>query len=536
MNALYDPSDVRDQCGFGLVAHQQGQASHRLLQVALESLTCMTHRGGIAADGRTGDGCGLSLNLPTDFFFQQLNALGVTPSEQLKATPAKLAVGMFFLHPDKTQQEAAKERIQELIEQHGLISLVWREVPINAQVCGPIAQQSLPTIMQLLIDGSACLSVEELNRKLYCVRRYAETSITDDDYFYVASLSASVVVYKALVMPEDLPRFYLDLNDESLATSIVVFHQRFSTNTLPKWPLAQPFRYLAHNGEINTIRGNRQWSIARTPKFQTELLPGLGTVGSLVNQEGSDSSALDNMLDVLLNGGMDLFKATRILLPPAWQNVDHMDAKARAFYEYNSMHMEPWDGPAGIVLTDGRYAMCMLDRNGLRPARWVLTKDDFITVASEIGTFGYQPEDVVAKGRVGPGQVLVVDTQAGELLHTKDIEDRLKQQHPYRAWLKQHAFRIQAKFVDETEAVDPMSAAELNVFQKFFMVSQEERRQVLMPMAEMGQEATGSMGDDTPTAVLSRQIRPLADYCRQQFAQVTNPPIDPLREAIEHIS
>ncbi|MCL4106108.1 UNVERIFIED_CONTAM: hypothetical protein GTU68_058414 [Idotea baltica] len=331
-------------------------------------------------------------------------------------------------------------------------------------------------------------------------------------------------------MPVDLPRFYLDLGDARLETAICVFHQRFSTNTMPKWPLAQPFRLLAHNGEINTIDGNRNWAQARTSAFQTDLLPDIASIAPLVNSSGSDSSSLDNMLDVLLTGGVDMPRALRMLIPPAWQNIESMDPDLKAFYEYHSMHMEPWDGPAGIVLTDGRYAVCVLDRNGLRPARWVRTKDGFITVASEVGTHAYKNEDVIAKGRVGPGQILVVDTHTGEVLHTDEIDNRLKSAHPYKQWLRENSYRIEGTFAGET--APGIDSEQLDSYMKMFQVSFEERDQVMRPLAESGNEAVGSMGDDTPMAVLSRRERSLYDYFRQKFAQVTNPPIDPLRETI----
>jgi glutamate synthase (NADPH/NADH) large chain len=396
-------------------------------------------------------------------------------------------------------------------------------------VCGEIALQSLPAIEQIFVDGGG-LSDQELATRLFIARRKAEIANEADEEFYICSLSGRVIAYKGLVMPVDLPRFYHDLDDERLETAICVFHQRFSTNTMPRWPLAQPFRMLAHNGEINTIEGNRNWADARTARFKSPLLPDIQEIAPLVNRTGSDSSSLDNMLDVLLTGGVDMPVALRMLVPPAWQNMDHMDPDLKAFYEYHSMHMEPWDGPAGIVLTDGRYAVCLLDRNGLRPARWVKTKDGFITLASEIGTHGYQPEDVVAKGRVGPGQILMVDTQTGELLQTDEIENRLKSRQPYKRWLKEKAQRIEGTFGGEiASGIEP---EQLDSFMKMFQVSNEERDAVLRPLAESGNEAVGSMGDDTPMAVLSRHERSLYDYFRQKFAQVTNPPIDPLRETI----
>jgi glutamate synthase (NADPH/NADH) large chain len=520
---LYRPEEFRDNCGFGLIAHVQGEASHRLLETAIESLTCMTHRGGIAADGRTGDGCGLLMQMPDAFMRSEAKAvLGVELGE-------RYAVGMVFLSQDSERQTVAREAMEAALKAEGLGVFGWREVPIDTEVCGEIALDQLPRIEQIFvsaegIDHDHCLG------KLFIARRKTEMALKEDPDFYICSLSDRVISYKGLVMPADLARFYPDLHNSALATAICVFHQRFSTNTLPRWPLAQPFRMLAHNGEINTIEGNRSWSRARTSKLASPLLPGLQDLAPLVNTEGSDSSSLDNMLELLTTGGVELPRALRMLIPPAWQNIEGIDPDLKAFYQYNAMHMEPWDGPAGIVLTDGRYACCLLDRNGLRPARWVTTDDGFITLASEIGTHGYQPEDVIAKGRVGPGQILVVDTHEGKVLHTRDIDELLKTRQPYKQWLRQNARLIEGSFVGE--AVAAISGAELDVYQKMFQVSFEERDQVLRPLAESGNEAVGSMGDDTPMAVLSRHERSLYDYFRQKFAQVTNPPIDPLRESI----
>lgn len=522
---LYHPDQFKDNCGFGLIAHMEGKASHELLKTAIEALTCMTHRGGIAADGKTGDGCGLLIKIPESFF------RGVAKQQFGTELSDKFAVGMTFLSTDDAKAAKARQVLEQEIAKQDLTVVGWRPVPIDSSVCGSIALESLPTIEQVFINSEG-VSDQEINRRLLFARRHAEMQLADDEDFYVPSLSATVVSYKGLVMPADLPAFYKDLANEALGTAICVFHQRFSTNTLPRWPLAQPFRYLAHNGEINTIMGNRNWSVARTPKFESDLLPGLQEITPLVNRTGSDSSSLDNMLEVLLSGGMDIYRAVRMMVPPAWQNVETMDADLRAFYEYNSMHMEPWDGPAGLVMTEGRHAICMLDRNGLRPARWVITKNGFITLASEIGVYSYQPEDVVAKGRVGPGQILVVDTQTGEVLHTDDVDNRLKKGQPYKQWMKENAIRIQDTLTEETKSIEQLDPQALKSYQKLFQVSFEERDQVIRPMAENGQEAVGSMGDDTPMAVLSAKVRPLYDYFRQQFAQVTNPPIDPLREAV----
>tara|TARA_R110002073_G_scaffold78991_7_gene190172 strand:+ start:41555 stop:46030 length:4476 start_codon:yes stop_codon:yes gene_type:complete len=524
---LFRPEEFRDNCGFGLIAQMEGQPSHDLLLTAIESLTCMTHRGGIAADGKTGDGCGLLIQKP-DAFFRQV-------SQELFGTglAERYGVGMVFLSPDPKAADAAIAVMNEELEKAGLSVIGWRAVPTNNDCLGRMALECLPVIKQVFVQsGDESISERDLSLKLFMARRKAEMRLASDTEFYVCSLSEKVVSYKGLMMPVDLPNFYLDLGNKNVETSICVFHQRFSTNTMPKWPLAQPFRCVAHNGEINTIDGNRNWSVARSSKFASEELPGLSEIKPLVNRTGSDSSSMDNMLEILLAGGVDLFRAVRMMIPPAWQNVDTMDNDLRAFYEYNSMHMEPWDGPAGLVLTDGRYAVCLLDRNGLRPSRWVMTKNGYLTVASEIGTYGYKPEDVVAKGRVGPGQILAVDTQTGEMLHTDEIDNRLKTAHPYKKWLKENAVRIETTLDKEHDAFQPMGDDQLKTYMKMFQVTFEERDQILRPLAENGQEAVGSMGDDTPMAVLSSRVRSVSDYFRQKFAQVTNPPIDPLREAI----
>ena len=523
---LYQPDVFKDNCGFGLIAHTHGEASHDLVQTAIHSLSCMTHRGGVAADGKTGDGCGLLIATPKVFFKKIASDNGFTLNEIF-------AVGTVFVNLDKAIAQHSQDTLSEAIEAQGLLVAGWRDVPVDLSIVGDIARESLPGFKQILVNCPINMDEATFNRKLFVARRKAEIALKDDPLFYVTSLTSQVVIYKGLVMPADLPAFFLDLQDERLASHIVVFHQRFSTNTLPRWPLAQPFRYLAHNGELNTIDGNRDWAVARTPKFVTDLIPELQELQPLVNRVGSDSSSLDNMLEVLVSGGMDLFRALSILVPPAWQNVDTMDMDLRAFYEFYSQHMEAWDGPAGLVIQDGRYAVCMLDRNGLRPSRWVTTKNGYITVASEIGTWDYQPEDVIAKGRVGPGQMLVIDTETGNIMDTKAVGRQLKKAHPYRLWLRENAVRLRDDEQLEEKAYEQRETGEnLLALQKMFHITNEERTEIIRPSAENGQEAVGSMGDDTPMAVLSKQVRHVADFFRQQFAQVTNPPIDPLREAI----
>ncbi|MGH8503037.1 MAG: glutamate synthase large subunit [Gammaproteobacteria bacterium] len=525
-SGLYCSEFEKDSCGFGLIAQMDDKPSHWLVETAIKSLTRLTHRGAMAADGMTGDGCGLLMKMPGQFLREIAKDAGIL-------VRSRHASGMVFLSQVPELAAAARGQLESAINNEGLEIAGWRRVPTDPRACGSEALKTLPNIAQIFVNAPDDLHTDDFERKLFAARRRAEKAVgAEDDMFYVPSLSARVFSFKGLVLPENLPAFYADLKDRRLATSVCVFHQRFSTNTWPQWRLAQPFRFLAHNGEINTIRGNRLWAQARMPTFSSPGLPNLSDLSPLVSMSGSDSCSLDNMLEVLLAGGIDIFRAMRLLIPPAWQNVSHIDPDLRAFYEYNSMHMEPWDGPAGIVLTDGRYAACVMDRNGLRPARYVITRDRHITLASEIGVYDYAPEDVVTKGRLKPGQMIAADTKTGELLLPGDIDERLKSRHPYRNWLNLHARKIGASLAEEPLSSKPFTANTLARFEKTFQVTFEERDQVLRVLAEAGQEAVGSMGDDTPLPVLSAQPRSLYDYFRQQFAQVTNPPIDPLRESI----
>jgi glutamate synthase (NADPH/NADH) large chain len=521
---LYRPEFERDNCGFGLIAQMDAKPSHWLVETAIESLGNLTHRGAIGADGKTGDGCGLLMKKPDGFFKAIAEELGFDLADNY-------AVGMVFLSQDAAQADANADVVTEKLNGQGLEVLGWRDVPVNAEdACGAEALRLLPIMRQVFINAPEGMDEKAFERQLYIARRLAEKAITNDDAFYIPSMSSQVVSYKGLVMPSYLPVFYKDLQDKRLETAICVFHQRFSTNTWPQWRLAQPFRYLAHNGEINTIQGNRNWALARGAKFATSLIENMDDIRPLVGTTGSDSSSMDNMLEALLAGGVDMFRAMRLLVPPAWQNDPTMDKDLKAFYDYNSMHMEPWDGPAGVVLTDGRYAACTLDRNGLRPARYIITKDRHITLASEVGVYRYDEQDVVAKGRLKPGQMLAVDTSTGELLLPDQISDQLKQAQPYREWLENNLTRLQDAEDDETSPT--IEGDDLAVYEKLFQVSFEERDQVIRVLGEAGQEATGSMGDDTPFPVMSQKERSLYDYFRQQFAQVTNPPIDSLRENI----
>lgn len=522
---LYDSSQERDNCGFGLIAHIEGEPSHKVVRTAIHALARMQHRGAILADGKTGDGCGLLLQKPDRFF-------RLVAEERGWRLAKNYSVGMMFLNQDEELARASRRIVEEELQNETLSVLGWREVPTNPDVLGEIALSSLPRIEQIFVNAPAGWLQSDMERRLFMARRRIEKRIEDKE-FYVCSFSNLVTIYKGLCMPADLPRFYLDLADLRLESAICLFHQRFSTNTVPRWPLAQPFRYLAHNGEINTIAGNRQWARARAYKFKTPLIPDLQDASPFVNETGSDSSSLDNMLELFLSGGMDIIRAMRLLVPPAWQNNPDMDPELRAFFDFNSMHMEPWDGPAGIVMSDGRYAACNLDRNGLRPARYVITKDKLITCASEVGIWDYQPDEVVEKGRVGPGELMVIDTRHGRILHSAETDDDLKSRHPYKEWMEKNVQRLVPfeELPDDQVGNREFDDALLETYQKQFGYSAEELDQILRVLGENGQEATGSMGDDTPFAVLSSRPRIIYDYFRQQFAQVTNPPIDPLREA-----
>jgi glutamate synthase (NADPH/NADH) large chain len=523
---LYSPAFDKDGCGFGLIAQMDDQPSHWLVHTAMQSLARLTHRGAIATDGKTGDGCGLLLKKPHTFLARIAGEQGFKLAELY-------AVGMVFLAQDESRAHRARKCLATELTDQGLEVCGWRAVPTDVSACGAEALKAVPHIEQVFVNAPGTMGEGAFERKLYVARRRAEKRLEpDDEDFYVPSLSSRVIAYKGLVMPDKLPVFYEDLRHDDLSASLAVFHQRFSTNTWPQWRLSQPFRFLAHNGEINTIQGNRNWAVARSYKFATSLIPDMDDVRPLVSMSGSDSQTLDNMLEALLAGGMDVFRAMRLLIPPAWQNVDTMDADLKAFYEYHRMHMEPWDGPAGIVLTDGRYAACVMDRNGLRPARYVITADRHITLASEIGVYDYAPVDVEVKGRLRPGEMLAADTATGELLLPSDIDARLKARQPYRKWIKARKRQLKATLENEPLASSPMPRRDLQVYEKLFQVTFEERDQVLRVLAEGGQEAVGSMGDDTPLPVLSRRPRALYDTFRQQFAQVTNPPIDPLREQI----
>jgi len=529
VKTLYHPDFEHDSCGFGLIARLDGRAEYRVIADAMQALERLTHRGAVAPDGKTGDGCGLLIGLPEKFLRAVAADNGIEPGERFTA-------GAIFLDCNPESAARQRERLAAQIRRQGLEVAGWRSVPINEDALGERARKTLPRIEQVFVSAPAEMDDDAFDRRLFLARRLAETeteaSADCDDTFYIASLSTTTLSYKGMVMPEFLARFYPDLADTRMQTPMALFHQRFSTNTLPRWRLAQPFRMLAHNGEINTIRGNRNWTRARRHLLNSPQLPGLAEIDPPIAMTGSDSSSLDNMLELLVIGGMPLPQALRLLVPPAWQTDENLDADLRAFHEFFAFHQEGWDGPAGLVMTDGRWVVCGLDRNGLRPARWTLTEDRRLIVASETGVVDIPVDQITARGRLGPGELLAADLAKGRLLDSDEIDAQLKTLHPWQDWLKQGVRYLDSELVDVHMAAEPFDADTLATYQKMFNLSREERREVVRVLAETQSEAIGSMGDDTPMPVLSTRIRSLFDCCRQQFAQVTNPAIDSLRERI----
>jgi glutamate synthase (NADPH/NADH) large chain len=527
---LHDPvKDFRDSCGFALLAHMDGEKSHWLVQTTLESLARLTHRGAVAADGKSGDGCGILLQFPEPFLRAVANDCGFRLSE-------RFASGLVFFSPDQKLIERGQRILTRRLGRSALNVVGWREVPTRPEVVGKQALESMPAIYQVFVNAPSGWRPHDIERQLFAARRLAfeEERKLDhpDPLYYVVTLSNLTMVYKGLVQAEHLADFYPDLRDERMTSSIGICHQRFSTNTLPRWNYAQPFRYLAHNGEINSVNANRDWANARAGILHSPLLPSLEQLSHLVNQEGSDSSSLDNLLEVFLAGGMDVFRAMRLLIPPSIR--EGMDSELKAFLEFNSMHQEPWDGPAGVVSTNGSIACCNLDRNGLRPARYSITHDGVFTVASETGVWDCPPERIKQRGRLGPGEMIAVDTETGKFWKNSAIDDNLKATHAYREWMTENVVRVWNNDEQERKAANKFmrkSSSQLPIFQKMFGLGAEEIETIINPMAIEAQEPIGSMGDDTPVAVLSTRHRSIYDYFRQSFAQVTNPPIDPLRES-----
>ncbi|HET7932370.1 MAG TPA: glutamate synthase large subunit [Rhodanobacteraceae bacterium] len=519
MNAsLYAPEFEHDSCGFGLLAQIDGRASGKLVERAFAALARLSHRGAVNADGISGDGCGVLLHGCNDWLRALAQSAGIELGE-------RFAAGLVFLDP--AADASAGEILERRLVEEGVQPAGWREVAVNPDACGPIAVAGQPRVRQIFVNAAAGMSARAFERALFRARRRAECAFDPAAACHVLSLSAHAIVYKAMAAPGRLRDVYPDLAHPALAADAVVFHQRFSTNTAPDWRLAQPFRVLAHNGEINTIAGNRRWMNARAPLFASPELR-LDDLGPPVTTCGSDSQSLDNALELLLAGGVDMLEAIRILVPPAWRARRPVDEALNAFHAVHAAACEPWDGPAALVMCDGDYAACALDRNGLRPARWALSDDNHLLVASEAGLWDFAAARIKARGRLGPGQMLAVDFRRRRLLHDANINAINRARAPFAEWLRDGLQELSDE-VDAT-SVAAMPSATLHSCQKLYGLTREECEWFLKVMGETGKGPVGAMGDDTPMAALSQHVRSLYDYVRQGFAQVTNPPIDPLRE------
>jgi len=512
----------KDNCGFGLLANIHNVPSHQNVEDAIISLERMMHRGAIAADGKSGDGSGLLFGMPKEFMKKVAKEQGVDLPEQF-------AVGMLFL-----QDDAQREKIEEVCTRNDIRVLMFREVPVNTNALGDQALASLPKITQVFLAPNSIIATKRFDALLYLTRREIEFCFKDNEDFYIPSFSSSVISYKGLVMPTHIKEFYKDLSDPDFKVGFALFHQRFSTNTLPQWRLAQPFRSIAHNGEINSISANRYNAAAKSEWIESPVFSKkeLQKLLPITKADQSDSASLDNMFEFLIANGMDFFKAARALIPPPWQNAPHMDSHLRAFYEYMSTCFEAWDGPAAVSLTDGRYIGCVLDRNGLRPAKYIITKDDRIIITSEYGVLDVDEDLIIERGRLQSGEMIGVDLKFGKILKSHEIDNYLKSTNSYADWLNQNMTYLQ-EFVElpfnETRCYE---IEELAKKQRMANITEEIIEMVIEPMMNDGKENTGAMGDDTPLAAFSNKQRNFSDFFKQKFAQVTNPPIDPIREKV----
>ncbi len=516
-------NQFHDACGMGLLAHLRRQPSHQLLQDSIRALSRMMHRGAIAADGKTGDGCGLLCAMPVAFMRR-------VAAEQGVSLPENFAVATLFL----SDPQAQLEQFAEACARNDLQVVLCREVPVDTEVLGDYALASLPRIVQAFVVPKELIATRRFDALIYLTRKEVEHALKDQPAFYIAAFSRELLPYKGLVMPKNLARLYPDLRREEFATHLVLFHQRFSTNTLPQWRLAQPFRNLAHNGEINSIRANRFNAVAKAAAMSSPVFTDaeLARILPIVQPVGSDSASLDNMFEFLLVNGVDFFKAVRMLIPPARHNVAHMPARLRSFYEYTSASWEPWDGPAAVSVTNGRYVGCLLDRNGLRPAKYVVTLDDRLLLTSEFGVLGLPPEQVREYGRLQSGEMLAADLQTGQIFRSTDIDRYLMDSQPYSEWLTGRTWYLMEFIEHQFDDLADYRTPDLARLQRYHNITHEAVEYTIKPMLREGKEPTGSMGDDSPQAAFSEVPRNFADFFRQKFAQVTNPPIDPYREKV----
>lgn len=520
---LYDPANEHDACGVGMLVDIHGRKSHSIVDSALTVLENMRHRGAEGADNKTGDGAGILVQIPHEFILLQ----GIPVPEK-----GHYGTGLVFLPKDQAAQKAFLQIIQEEVEAKGLTILCLRDVPVCSEILGKDALATEPAIKQLFIVGEE--DQQKLELKLYGLRkriekRIASSSFVEKKDFYVVSLSARSLIYKGMLESMQLRKYFPDLTNEYFTSALALVHSRFSTNTFPTWSLAQPFRLLAHNGEINTIRGNRAWMAARESVLSSSRLPNMEALDPIIQPDMSDSASLDNVLEFLLASGLSLPHAMAMLVPESFNEKNPISDDLKAFYEYHSILMEPWDGPAALLFSDGRYAGGMLDRNGLRPARYLVTKKGWVLVASEVGVLDIQPEEIQEKGRLQPGKILLIDTETGKICRDQELKQQLANAHPYRKWIQDNCIEL-----DELKSGRKVTSRvdDFDCKLRVFGYSREDIDRIMVPMCTGGAEPVGSMGNDTPLAVLSIRPHLLYDYFRQQFAQVTNPPIDPIREAL----
>ena len=526
---LYDPAHEHDACGIGFVASVRGERSHQIIEQGIQVLVNLTHRGACGCDPETGDGAGVLIQIPHRFFARECEALGFR-----LPPPGEYAVGMTFLPVEKHPRLNCEGVLERIIREEGLAVLGWRDTPVNGDAIGRVARNSQPYIEQIFVGRPPEMDEDGFERKLYVVRKRAENEIAqspieDKEFFYIPSLSARTIVYKGLLLAPQIANFYGELSDPDVRSALCLVHQRFSTNTFPSWKLAHPYRYVAHNGEINTLKGNVAWMHARqsildSPHFGddiTKLFP-------VIEPGGSDSATFDNAVELLFQAGRSLPHVMAMLIPEAWAGNPHIKPEKRAFYEYHCSLMEPWDGPAAIAFTDGRVIGATLDRNGLRPGRYVVTEDDLVVMASEAGVLSVPPEKVKRKGRLQPGKMFLVDTVEGRIISDRETKTRLSARQPYAQWLKENQITLDQ--LPEPVRMHAADHATIISRQRAFGYTDEDLKMIIEPMAAAGEEPVGSMGADTPLACLSDKPQPLFNYFKQLFAQVTNPPIDPIRE------
>jgi len=529
---LRDPRIEHDACGVGFVVNVKGEKSHRIVEQGLEVLRNLTHRGACGCDPLTGDGAGILVQVPDAFLRREAKAARI----ELPAEGA-YGVGMVFLPAEVRQRNECQKLFEKAVRSEGQKLLGWRRVPVDAGAPGPLARSAMPEIRQVFVGaGRRTKDQDALERSLYVIRKRVEqlvrtSGMPDSERFYVPSLSSRTVVYKGLLLPDQIPAFYHDLADPLFVSSLALVHQRFSTNTFPSWDRAHPYRFIAHNGEINTLRGNVNWMFARQAMFASPLFADVTKLFPIIDPLTSDSGNFDNALELLVRTGRSLPHAVMMMIPEAWQNHEGMSPAKRAFYEYHACLQEPWDGPASIAFTDGRVIGAVLDRNGLRPSRYVVTKDGFVVMASEVGVLDIAPDNVEHKDRLQPGRMFLVDTEQGRIVGDDEIKESMAARKPYRQWLDANLRRL----VELPPPADVAPAYEPETLlgrQQAFGYTIEDLRLLMTPMALNGQEAVGSMGTDTPLAVLSDKPQILFNYFKQLFAQVTNPPIDPIREEL----